>query len=97
VALNVATGGTAKWFPTVDQHYLRWLAGSTGAVAACGLLAWWAQRWYERGLVALVPVARPGRHSFEGSKMSLPCPSMDVGCSSACSNDDGRRRTITCT
>ncbi|WLS43253.1 NB-ARC domain-containing protein [Micromonospora profundi] len=55
VALNAATGGTATWFPTMDQQYLWWLAGATGAVSVSGLLGWWAQRWYERGLVALVP------------------------------------------
>jgi Leishmanolysin len=58
IALNVATGGKAPRFPSVDQHYLWWLAGSTGAVAASGLLGWWTQRRYERGLVALVPVAQ---------------------------------------
>jgi hypothetical protein len=68
VALNVATGGTAKWFPTMEQHYLRWLGSSTAAVAICTLFGWWAQRWFERGLETLAPVApvapqrpRPGK------------------------------------
>jgi hypothetical protein len=36
VAVNVATGGTAKWFPPVERHPLRWTAGATAA-AAVGL------------------------------------------------------------
>ena len=60
VAVNVATGGTAKWFPPVERHPLRWTAGATAAVAVAGLLVWAAQRWYERGLSVLVPaVQRP--------------------------------------
>ncbi|MEV0724315.1 NB-ARC domain-containing protein [Micromonospora purpureochromogenes] len=58
MALNVATGDTAKWFPTMEQHYLRWLAGSVLMVAAPGLCVWWAQRRYEQALVALVPAAQ---------------------------------------
>jgi hypothetical protein len=48
VAVNVATGGTAKWFPTMDRHPLWWVAGATAAVACAGLLIWGAQRWYGR-------------------------------------------------
>ena len=60
VAVNVATGGTAKWFPPVERHPLWWTAGATAAVAAASLLVWAAQRWYERGLSELVPaVQRP--------------------------------------
>ena len=60
VAVNVATGGTAKWFPPVERHPLWWTAGATVAVAAASLLVWAAQRWYERGLSVLVPaVQRP--------------------------------------
>ena len=58
--MNVATGGTAKWFPPVERHPLWWTVGATAAVAAASLLAWGAQRWYERGLSVLVPaVQRP--------------------------------------
>ncbi|MFD0745969.1 NB-ARC domain-containing protein [Phytohabitans flavus] len=42
----------------VQSRPLWWLAGSTVAVAASGLLVWWAQHRYERGLVSLVPVAQ---------------------------------------
>jgi WD40 repeat protein len=62
VALNVATGGTARWFPAVERHPLWWTAGATVAVAGAGLLTWWAQRWYDRGLAELVPaVQQPPR------------------------------------
>ena len=60
VAVNVATGGTARWFPAVQQHPLWWVAGATVAVAGAGLLVWQAQRAYERSLAVLVPaVQRP--------------------------------------
>jgi hypothetical protein len=48
VAVNVATGGTADWFPTMERHPLRWMAGATVAVACVGLLVWRVQRWYDR-------------------------------------------------
>ncbi|MEV0731570.1 NB-ARC domain-containing protein [Polymorphospora sp. NPDC050346] len=57
VAGGAATGGEVPWFPTMEQHPLWWLAGSTIAVAASGSFGWWAQRWYERVLVDSVPVA----------------------------------------
>src|SRR5271166_5376589 len=60
VAVNVATGSTAKWFPPVERHPLWWITGATMAVAAASLLVWAVQRWYERGLSVLVPaVQRP--------------------------------------
>ncbi len=60
VAVNVATGGTAQWFPAVERRPLWWISGATVAVAGAGLLVWGAQRWYERGLAVLVPaVQRP--------------------------------------
>jgi len=60
VALNVATGGTPRWFPTMERYPLWWTAGATVGVAGAGLLVWWAQRWYDRGLAELVPaVQRP--------------------------------------
>ena len=60
VAVNVATGGTATWFPAVQRHPLWWTAGGTAAVAAGSLLVWGAQRWYDRGFSVLVPaVQRP--------------------------------------
>jgi len=60
VAVNVATGGTARWFPAVQRHPLWWTAGATVAAAAGSLLVWGVQRWYNRGLSVLVPaVQRP--------------------------------------
>ena len=61
VAGNVLTGATApKGFPGLQRHPLWWTAGATAAVAAAWLLAWAAQRWYERRLSLLVPaVQRP--------------------------------------
>jgi hypothetical protein len=62
VAVNVATGGTARWFPTMERYALWWTAGATVNVAGAGLLVWHAQRWYERGLAELIPaVQRPER------------------------------------
>ena len=60
VAVNVATGGTARWFPTMGRHPVLWTAGATAAIFVAALLGWAAQRWYERGLKAQVPaVQRP--------------------------------------
>jgi hypothetical protein len=50
IALNVATGGTARGLPFIEHHPWRWTAGSTIAVAGAGLLVWWTQRYYERRL-----------------------------------------------
>jgi len=58
VAANVATGGTAKWFPPVERHPLWWTAGATAAAAVASLLVWAAQRRYERGLSVLVPAVQ---------------------------------------
>src|ERR1019366_10483789 len=55
VVVNVATGGTAAWFPAAGRHPLTWTAGATAAVAGASLLVWGAQRWYERGLAVLGP------------------------------------------
>lgn len=60
VVVNVATGGTANWFPAAGQHPLWWTVGATAAVAVASLLVWGTQRRYERGLQALAPaVQRP--------------------------------------
>jgi hypothetical protein len=58
VAVNVATGGTAKWFPPVEQHPLWWTGGSTAAVAAASLLGWAAQQWYQRDRSVLIPAVQ---------------------------------------
>jgi hypothetical protein len=59
VALNVATGGAARWFPTMERYALWWTAGATLAVAGAGLLVWSAQRLYDRGMAVLVPAVLP--------------------------------------
>ena len=58
VAVNVATGGTAQWFPALQRHPRWWTAGATAAVTAGSLLVWGAQRWYDRGLSVLVPAVQ---------------------------------------
>ncbi len=46
VAVNVATGGTAQWFPAVERRQSIVVAfRATVAVAGAGLLVWAAQRW----------------------------------------------------
>ena len=61
VAVNVLTGSKApKGFPGLQRHPLWWTVGAAAAVAVAWLLAWAAQRWYERRLSRLVPaVQRP--------------------------------------
>ena len=44
IAINVATGGTAPWFPTMDRYPLRWTVAATLAAAVAGLLVWQAQK-----------------------------------------------------
>ena len=62
VAVNMLGSSTAGWYRVMERHPLRWIVAATGAVAVAALLAWWAQRRYERGLVELVPaVQRPPR------------------------------------
>jgi WD40 repeat protein len=58
VAINVATGGAAPWFPAMDRHPLWWAAGSTALVAAAGLFTWQAQRRYDQSLADRIPVVR---------------------------------------
>ena len=59
VVVNLATGGTAGWFPAVGRHPVWWTIGATTAVAPASLLVWAAQRWYEQGRSGLVPAAEP--------------------------------------
>jgi WD40 repeat protein len=58
IALNVATGGTARWFPTMERYPLWWTAGATLAVAGAGLLVWWTQRRYDQASAELKPAVR---------------------------------------
>ncbi len=55
VAVNVATGGKAKWFPTMDSYPLWWIAGATVGVAAAGLLVCEAQRKYVQVREEVIP------------------------------------------
>jgi WD40 repeat protein len=54
VAVNVATGGTAPWFPAVERHPLGWAAAGTALVALAGLVGTWTQRRID-GPLAVVP------------------------------------------
>ncbi|WP_232050769.1 NB-ARC domain-containing protein [Actinoplanes sp. OR16] len=58
VAINVATGGDAVWFPTMDRRPLWWATGSVALLALAAWLLWWAQRRYEASLAALIPAAQ---------------------------------------
>jgi len=53
VAVNVATGGTVRWFPAMERYPLWWVGGATAAAAAAGLLVWRVQEWYRSGLAEL--------------------------------------------
>jgi hypothetical protein len=55
VAVNVATGGTSSWLPTVEAHPVWWVVGSTGFVAVAGSGVWVSQRRWDRHLAELVP------------------------------------------
>ena len=55
IAVNVATGGEAPWFPALATHPLWWTAGATTFAAATGFTAWWAQRQLESDSARLVP------------------------------------------
>src|SRR6266511_3777216 len=70
VAANAATGSPVTWWPSwlpsMDHHYLRWLAVSTVTAAGSPLFGWWAQRRYEQGLVELVPAAQRPEPWVEG-------------------------------
>ena len=61
VALNVATGGTARWFPTMQRHSLWWTAGATAGVAGARLLVWWAKRRYDQALAEPRLAPKPRR------------------------------------
>src|SRR5262245_45881372 len=56
VAINVSTGGSALWFPSMDEFYPWWLAGSILTMSGSALWVWWGQRRYEQALSGLVPV-----------------------------------------
>ncbi|MBB2943142.1 WD40 repeat protein [Actinoplanes lutulentus] len=59
VAINVATGGDAPWFPTMEDHPLRWTAISVPSLALGAWLLWWTQRGYESSRATLIPAAPP--------------------------------------
>ncbi|GAA0505584.1 ATP/GTP-binding protein [Paractinoplanes deccanensis] len=56
VAVNVATGGTARPLPWVERHPWQWSVGAAIAVAAAGMVGYFAQRWYDRGSARHAPV-----------------------------------------
>jgi hypothetical protein len=58
VAINVATGGTARWFPTMQRHPLWRTGGAMAGVAIAGLIAGWAQRRYDQRLAELIPAVQ---------------------------------------
>ncbi|MBM2620920.1 hypothetical protein JIG36_36015 [Actinoplanes sp. LDG1-06] len=58
VAINAATGSRAPWFPTMDSHYLWWVAASVVAVSVAALVS---AHVVDNRLVALVPA----RHQVE--------------------------------
>jgi hypothetical protein len=55
VAVNVATGGTSPWLPSVEDHPLVWAVGTTAFAAVAGWGEWTAQRMWDRRLADLVP------------------------------------------
>ena len=59
VAVNAATGGTARWFPTMDRYPLWWMVGATVAVAGSGLMLWRVQGWYDGKSEELLPAVHP--------------------------------------
>ncbi|WP_433796836.1 NB-ARC domain-containing protein [Actinoplanes sp. CA-252034] len=54
VAVNVATGGVAPWFPAVERQPLGWAVAGTALVAVAGLAGNWTQRRVD-GPLAVVP------------------------------------------
>ena len=58
IAVNVATGGSARWFPTMERYPLWWTAGATVTVAGAGLLMYKVQRWYDSRLRELIPAVQ---------------------------------------
>jgi hypothetical protein len=58
-AVNQLTPGTAGWLQGVGRHPLLSVAVATAVVGVAGLLAWAAQRWYDRGSEELLPAVLP--------------------------------------
>ena len=59
IAVNVATGGTAPWFPAVEQRPLWWAGAGTAMVAMAGLTGTWTQRNIDRPLAVVPAEQRP--------------------------------------
>ncbi|MEU7908539.1 NB-ARC domain-containing protein, partial [Actinoplanes sp. NPDC049118] len=59
VAVNVATGGSAPWFPAVEQRPLWWAGFGTAGTAVAGLAGSWAQRLIEHQLPMVPAEQRP--------------------------------------
>src|SRR4051812_26240401 len=56
--VDVATGGSSPWGPSVEAHPLWWAAVGTLSVAGSGLVVRWMQRLQDQWLAELVPVSR---------------------------------------
>ncbi|GAA2533920.1 NB-ARC domain-containing protein [Winogradskya humida] len=102
VAVNVATGGTAPWFPSMEDHYLRWTAASVLLIAGAGLLYWWAERRYDDRLAALVPalqrpeswmVDRPGEVNDIVRALHTSPPGATIGITTAVHGAGGFGKT----
>ncbi len=59
VAVNVATGGSAPWFPAVERQPLWWAVAGTAAMAVAGLVGTWSQRLIDRQLPVVPAEQRP--------------------------------------
>jgi WD40 repeat protein len=59
VAVNVATGGSAPWFPALEQRPLWWAVAGTAATVVAGLAGAWAQRLVDRQLPVVPAEQRP--------------------------------------
>ncbi|AGL17894.1 NB-ARC domain-containing protein [Actinoplanes sp. N902-109] len=59
VAVNVATGGAAPWFPAVEHEPLWWAVAGTALVAVAGLAVTWTQHIVNRPLAVVPAEQRP--------------------------------------
>lgn len=102
IATNVAATAGAKWFPTMDDHPISWLAGATVAVAVIAVMIWSVQRRYERSLTELIPAAaapeswmvdRPAEVASIVGALRSRCRSATVGITTAVHGPGGFGKT----
>src|SRR3569833_1311664 len=55
VVVNLATSSDTAWWRLIQAHPLRWVFGSTLAIAVMTLLVWWVQRRHERWQATPIP------------------------------------------